>query len=241
MKNFLLYITQLSLLRIILYITLGLAMWVISFLYTDRIDLVLVTCGFTIINSLLFSYMLCKMGASNLPSSFAACSYWLLMSAWPNFHTYWQGQIWVLGMICILLLATQLGYQREAVEEVFVASLLASALSLVIPTACIGIFLLWIVILLRKSLTIRLLLASLIGISIVLFYTCMAIRLGWINYSWSIFVNGWDSRASWLMILSVGGYLFTYLPLRNHSIVAGLSYFIFCIVIIAAGICCLFI
>ena len=216
-------------------------MWVPSFLYTLSIGLVLLTAGLIIINALLFSYMLCKMGVSNLPSSFAACSYWLLMSALPMFHTYWQGQVWVLGIICMLLLTTHFSYQHEAVEEVFVASLLLSALSLLVPTACVGIFLLWIVMLLRQSLTIRLLLASLIGITIVLFYTYLAIRVGWINYSWSTFVDGWNSEALWLMLLSGGVYVFTYLPLRNHSVVVGLSYFLFCTALIVIGICCLFI
>jgi len=163
------------------------------------------------------------------------------MSALPMFHTYWQGQVWVLGIICMLLLTTHFSYQREAVEEVFVASLLLSALSLLIPTACVGIFLLWIVMLLRQSLTIRLLLASLIGITIVLFYTYLAIRVGWINYSWSTFVDGWNSEALWLMLLSGGVYVFTYLPLRNHSVVVGLSYFLFCTALIVIGICSIFI
>lgn len=234
------HITQFSLLRIIVCIILGLAMWVVGLLHPDNIVVQVTTAGLVVVNALLFSYILCKMGASNLPSSFAVCSYWVAFSAMPMLHTYWVGQLWIMGMMCVLLLLANMKYHHEPVEEIFVISLLSGSLSLLTPISGLGIILAWVYMLWHQVLSIRLLLASVIGVSVVALYGYLSVRVGWMDISWEHMMESVNSNTWWLLGLSVALYVAVYLPLRKSSVAAGLNYILFSLAVIGLGVCSYF-
>ena len=87
MRYFLKNIAQDNMLRTILLIVLGVAMWVPSFFEQEYLIPKIVTLLITITNALLITQCFYRGRETNLPSPFIGSTYWLAMSAIPALHT----------------------------------------------------------------------------------------------------------------------------------------------------------
>ena len=121
MRYFLKNIAQDSMLRTIILIVLGVAMWVPTFLREEKNALVIVTLVLTIINTLLTTHYFYRGGISSLPSPFVAATIWFASSAFPTLHSCWQAQLVIMGVLLACLVVLRMDYQHEATEEAFAA------------------------------------------------------------------------------------------------------------------------
>jgi hypothetical protein len=85
-----------------------------------------------------------------------------------------------------------------------------------------------------------LLLASVIGVSVVALYSYLSVRVGWMDISWEHMMESVNSNTWWLLGLSVALYVAVYLPLRKSSVAAGLNYILFSLAVIGLGVCSYF-
>ena len=111
-------------LRTIILIVLGVAMWVPTFLREENNALVIVTLVLTIINTLLTTHYFYRGGISSLPSPFVAATIWFASSAFPTLHSCWQAQLVIMGVLLACLVLLKMDYQHEATEEAFLATLI---------------------------------------------------------------------------------------------------------------------
>lgn len=212
-------------------------MWVVSLLYTGDVGLVLLTLTLVLANALVCSYMFSKIGITNLPTAFVASSYFLLMSAIPQLHACWQGQVCVLGILVIVLLLNRAVYQRDGVEESFLSSVIVCLLGFLYPWALVLLPLMWVLLLIQRAMTLRVLLASLIGVLLVAIYAQIIWYLGWMDSYLSTFLELWSN---WHIALAVGVWVLTlwlaYFPLKKESVATGVFYCVGIVLALAWGI-----
>jgi hypothetical protein len=212
-------------------------MWVVSLLYTGDVGLVLLTLTLVLANALVCSYMFSKIGITNLPTAFVASSYFLVMSAIPQLHACWQGQVCVLGILVIVLLLNRAVYQRDGVEESFLSSVIVCLLGFLYPWALVLLPLMWVLLLIQRAMTLRVLLASLIGVLLVAIYAQIIRYLGWMDSYLSTFLELWSN---WHIALAVGMWVLTlwltYFPLKKESVATGIFYCVGIVLALAWGI-----
>jgi hypothetical protein len=212
-------------------------MWVVSLLYTGDVGLVLLTLTLVLANALVCSYMFSKIGITNLPTAFVASSYFLVMSAIPQLHACWQGQVCVLGILVIVLLLNRAVYQRDGVEESFLSSVIVCLLGFLYPWALVLLPLMWVLLLIQRAMTLRVLLASLIGVLLVAIYAQIIRCLGWMDSYLSTFLELWSN---WHIALAVGMWVLTlwlaYFPLKKESVATGVFYCVGIVLALAWGI-----
>lgn len=202
-------------------------MWMPSFWYVSEAKLLLITLGLVLVNAVLCSYVFSRIGITNLPSSFVAGSYFLFMSSVPQLATCWQGQMCITGIFAIILLLTHTGRFQELVEESFLSTVIICLLCFVYPMAVVLIPLVWIFLILRRSMTLRVLLASLLGILLVAIYTLIIGYIGWVDFSWPTILT---YISDYMTAVAVGLFCFVlliaYWPVKRESMTAGIFYFV---------------
>lgn len=165
------------------------------------------------------------MDVTNLPSPFVASTYWFAMAAIPMLHTCWQGHLTCFGILVAILILLHIDYQHEATEEAFLATLLWCTLSLEIAHTIAGVVLIWGYLLIKRKISLRTWLASLIAIGIYVLFALTMHYFGWLEVVWK------DQLPTiyWWEWLIVGGvylcaFLITYFPLRKESVASGVLY-----------------
>lgn len=225
MKYYLRNIAQKSPLRASVLFVLGGLAWLATLLGGGNMTQVLVTMCMTIVNTILFAQFFYKSGETNMPSGFMASTYWFGMSALPVLHDCWQLQLVLLGVWISGLIWCGIRHQDTPTEETFLITLICCFLAPMQVIAISGILSLWINLLLKGYMTLRVWCASLIGIALYALVMLVLHYMGWMPWLWmeNIPRLSWQL---WLISLAVLIALFTatMLPLRKPSVASGVVY-----------------
>lgn len=224
-------------LRTIVLIVLGIAMWVPSFTTQEYLIPKIVTLLLTIINALLFTQCLYRGRVTNLPSHFVGSTYWLAMSAIPALHTCWQAQFVIMGMLLAILTLLRTDYHHEATEEAFLSTLICCFFAPLQSTILTGIFLIWGYLIFKGLMTWRVWFASLIAIAIRVVLMLSLHYLGWLEWLW---LENIPHLSVWQWLIFGGVFLVTalllLLPLRRPSTATGIIYLTLTILLTATGV-----
>ena len=237
MRYFLKNIAQDSMLRTIILIVLGVAMWVPSFLRQENITWLITTLVLVIINTLLITRYFYKGRETNMPSPFVGSTYWLAMSAIPALHTYWQAQLTIMGLLLALLVLLNMDYQHQATEEAFLATLICCIVAVVPSILFTGVMMLWGYLIAKRQMTWRVWAASLIAIAVRIVLMAMLHYMGWLEMIWMENIPHL-SGLQWLLcdVVFLLGFLSAYLPLQRSSVGSGIFYLITIVVLAMANL-----
>ena len=237
MRYFLKNIAQDSMLRTIILIVLGVAMWVPSFTTQEYLIPKIVTLLLTIINALLITHCFYRGRETNLPSHFVGSTYWLAMSAIPALHTCWQAQFVIMGMLLAILTLLRTDYHHEATEEAFLSTLICCFFAPLQSTIMTGIIMIWGYLIFKGLMTWRVWFASLIAIAIRVVLMLGLHYLGWLEWLW---LENIPHLSVWQWLIFGGVFLVTalllLLPLRRPSTATGIIYLTLTILLTATGI-----
>lgn len=208
--------------RTIIFVLIGLTSWIVSLVQDESYIAVIATMALSLINSLLIAQLFYKGGETNIPSIFVTSTYWFAISVVPVLHTYWQAQLVILIVLSVLLTLLQIGYQQEATEEVFLATLICCFLAPLKPVLITSIFLLWGYLIAKGHMTWRVWAASLIAIALRVMIMIILHYFGWMEWLWLENIP----RLSGVQWAIFGGVflctsLAILLPLRKASIASG--------------------
>ena len=224
-------------LRTIILIVLGVAMWVPSFFEREYLIPKVVTLLITITNALLITQCFYRGRETNLPSPFVGSTYWLAMSAIPALHTCWQTQFVIMGMLLAILTLLRTDYHHEATEEAFLSTLICCFFAPVPVTILTGILLIWGYLIFKGLMTWRVWFASLIAIAVRVILMAVLHFFGWLEWLWMENIPHLTAR-QWLIFCGI--FLLTalllLLPLRKPSVASGTIYLILTILLIATGV-----
>jgi hypothetical protein len=237
MRYFLKNIAQDSMLRTVILIVLGVAMWVPSFLRQENSALVIVTLVLTIVNTLLTTHYFYRAGITSLPSPFVAATTWFGFSAIPALHTCWQAQFVIMGIFLALLVLLNMDYQHEATEEAFLATLICCIVAVVPSILFTGVMMLWSYLIAKRQMTWRVWAASLIAIAVRIVLMAMLHYMGWLEMIWMENIPHL-SGLQWLLcdVVFLLGFLSAYLPLQRSSVGSGIFYLITIVVLAMANL-----
>ena len=237
MRYFLKNIAQDSMLRTVILIVLGVAMWVPSFLRQENSALVIVTLVLTIVNTLLTTHYFYRAGITSLPSPFVAATIWFGFSAIPALHTCWQAQFVIMGIFLALLVLLNMDYQHEATEEAFLATLICCVVAVTPSIFFTGIMMLWGYLIAKRQMTWRVWLASLIAIAVRVVFMTILHYFGWLE---SIWMENIPRLSGILWGIFLGVFLLTslavILPMRRPSVGSGVFYTIYMLLCVVIGI-----
>lgn len=224
MKYFLKNIAQNSLPRTIIFIVLGVAMWIPTLLSGNGVVMVVATMVLVATNAIVMSRMFCRLGVTNLPSVFVMTTYWVTMSSIPLLHACWQAQVVAMGVMVAYNVLLQTTYQTPPVEQAFVSTLIICGVSLLLPEAIWLIVLIWGFFIFRRVITWRVWVASMLAIAAFAIYMAVAYFLGWTEVPWA---DMWN-MAHWPIWMAVGMSvvvtLINLLPLQWATMPSGVIY-----------------
>ncbi len=204
-------------------------MWILSCVMSDDIYSVITTLVFMSINMWLLVKLFCGTGVTNLPSMFLASTFWFAMSS-PLLHTCWQGHLTALGALLSCLILIRINYQKEATEELFLATLIWSITSISLALLVSGILLMWIYLLINHKFTLRVWLASLVAVAIYFIFSIILHHFGWLELVWKENISVMSLK-SWLIIagMYIATIVITYIPLKKDSLGGGIVYLLYMI------------
>lgn len=224
MKYFLKNIAQNSLPRTIIFIVLGMAMWIPTLLSGNGVVMVVATMVLVATNAIVMSRMFCRLGVTNLPSVFVMTTYWVTMSSIPVLHACWQAQVVAMGVMVAYNVLLQTTYQTPPVEQAFVSTLTICGVSLLLPEAIWLIVLIWGFFIFRRVITWRVWVASMLAIAAFALYMAVAYFLGWTEVPWA---DMWN-MAHWPIWMAIGMSvvvtLINLLPLQWATMASGVIY-----------------
>lgn len=224
-------------LRTILLIVLGVAMWVPSFFEQEYLIPKVVTLLITITNALLITQCFYRGRETNLPSPFVGSTYWLAMSAIPALHTCWQTQFVIMGMLLAILTLLRTDYHHESTEEAFLSTLICCFFAPLPVTILTGILLIWGYLIFKGLMTWRVWFASLIAIAVRVILMAVLHFFGWLEWLWMENIPHLTAR-QWLIFCGI--FLLTalllLLPLRKPSVASGTIYLTLTILLTATGV-----
>ena len=224
-------------LRTILLIVLGMAMWIPSFFRQENTAWLIATLVLVILNTLLTTQYFYKSGITNLPSPFVAATMWLGLSAIPALHTCWQTQFVIMGVLLACLVLLKIDYQNEATEEVFLATLICCVVAVIPSIFFTGIMMLWSYLIAKRQMTWRVWAASLIAIAIRIVGMAVLHYMGWLQVIWMENIPHL-SGLLWLLfgVVYLLSFLSIYIPLKRPSVSSGVFYLITIIILIFANL-----
>ena len=224
-------------LRTILLIVLGVAMWVPSFFEQEYLIPKVVTLLITITNALLITQCFYRGRETNLPSPFVGSTYWLAMSAIPALHTCWQTQFVIMGMLLAILTLLRTDYHHESTEEAFLSTLICCFFAPLQSTIMTGILLIWGYLIFKGLMTWRVWFASLIAIAVRVILMAVLHFFGWLEWLW---MENIPHLTAWQWLIFCGIFLLTalllLLPLRKPSVASGTIYLTLTILLTATGV-----
>lgn len=224
MKYFLKNIAQNSLPRTIIFIVLGVAMWIPTLLSGNGVVMVVATMVLVATNAIVMSRMFCRLGVTNLPSVLVMTTYWVTMSSIPLLHACWQAQVVAMGVMVAYNVLLQTTYQTPPVEQAFVSTLIICGVSMLLPEAIWLIMLIWGFFIFRRVITWRVWVASMLAIAAFALYMAVAYYLGWTEVPWA---DMWN-MAHWPIWMAVGMSvvvtLINLLPLQWATMASGVIY-----------------
>lgn len=223
--------------RTISLVLIGLFIWIMSLSAGIHMVSKWVTLGLTIVNTFLLSQLLYKNGETNIPSSFVATTYWLVMSVTSSFHVAWQTQLVVFMFLVSGLIWSRIKYQDTPTEECFLISLICCFLAPALGLSLFGIISLWVCLLIKGYMTWRVWCASLIAIAQYAMIVSILHYMDWVQWLWweNIPQLNWQR---WILFLGIffGTLIVTLLPLRRPSVSSGMAYIVFVIFVLGCGV-----
>ena len=224
-------------LRTVILIVLGVAMWVPSFFEQEYLIPKVVTLLITITNALLITQCFYRGRETNLPSPFVGSTYWLAMSAIPALHTCWQTQFVIMGMLLAILTLLRTDYHHESTEEAFLSTLICCFFAPLQSTIMTGILLIWGYLIFKGLMTWRVWFASLIAIAVRVILMAVLHFFGWLEWLW---MENIPHLTAWQWLIFCGIFLLTalllLLPLRKPSVASGTIYLTLTILLTATGV-----
>lgn len=225
MKYFLKNIAQKSLMRTILLVLIGLSMWIVSTLNGNGVVTGMLGITLVIINSLLITQSVCRIGWTNLPSGFVAATSFLLLSALSIWNLCWQVHIVMLEYTIATTLFARMNIQEEAKEQAYLLTLLCCVLSPHLYVIVVGVLYILFYLLTRSHFTWRVFVAILLAISTYVLYAAIFRYFGWWETLW--LENLPKLPWQWCLI-GIGVYVYLFLmllfPLKRPSISSGIIY-----------------
>lgn len=174
------YITRIPL-SIGLLLSIGVLCGWIPALLTQPLVQTIPTLLLTILNAIVFLWVLVAMGITRDRDGLPLLIYILTVTALPVLHTAWQGQLGVLLLLLVLRLLHTAFRQKDTTEDSFLTTLLILIGSLWIPDMVWLVPLVWLSYFFLHSLNLRVFLASVIGMAAFAIYVSLAVYLGWIG------------------------------------------------------------
>lgn len=227
MKYFLRNIAQNSLVRTIAFVLIGLLVWICRLVTLDSLTAGLWTMALTLVNSLLITRYVSKVGWTNLPSAFVVSTVWMLLSVLSMWQLCWQVHLVVLMFTIVGVVLVRMNIQEEAREQAYGLALLCCILSphyIASIAACLCVLAYLVV---RSRITWRVMVAWLLGIATYVLYGAIVRYLGWCAPCWleHLPMLPWQ----WWMI-GLGSYLWValmvYMPIVRASVFSGVLYII---------------
>ena len=217
---------------------LGVGMWVPSFILLDEVWTLVTTLLLVITNAILMMRVFYKTKATPFLSSFVPFAYWALCSALPLLHYCWQGQVAVLGAQLTYIILLGIDFQHQPLSESFLSTLVLCCTALFVPEIVFVIPLVWIYIIYRRVMTLRVILASLIAIATFAMYYTIAVLLGWIDLG-AMNMFSLSHLPMWLAVAQmIVCSLIIYLPVRFPSVWWGALFVFSCLAAIATCTTC---
>ena len=215
---------------------IGLVSWGLSLTQQCNIAEIATLC-LTAMNSLMLALVFYKTGKTKFPSPFVAFTYWLGMSALPLLHHCWQTQMLAFGVFAIIIIIHGVNYQKEAVEEAFLTTLICCFLSPIRWLMIAFIIILWVVYIIKGWMTWRIWAAAFIALALRILVMLALHYFNFAPFFWSENIPQlpWQSWAIFVGIFTITT-ISTLLPIRKPSIASGVVYLTYIFILVSAGI-----
>lgn len=237
MNYFLRNIAQNGLMRTITLVLIGLCLWIVSLWRGVSFGHMGVGVVLVLINSLLATQTVYRVGWTNLPSGFVVSSIWVILSAFSVWHLCWQIHVVAMMFFIAILVFSKMNIQQEATEQAYILTLMCLVVSphLSVMVTCILYVLGYLLV--RSHFTWRVLVAILLAIATYVLYSAIFRYLGWLDFLWMENLP----KLPWQWWLLGGGvymlsWLMLYLPITKPSITSGILYIIGIIGTITGGV-----
>ena len=237
MKYFLKNIAQSGLMRTLIWVLVGLCLWIVSLWRGVSFDYMGVGIVLVLINSLLATQTAYRIGWNNLPSGFVFSTVWLVLSSLSLWQLCWQVHVVAMMFFIAMLVFSKMNLQQEATEQAYVLTLMCLIVSphWIVMIACILYILGYLLV--RSHFTWRVLVAILLAVATYVLYSAIFRYLGWLDFLW--LENLPQLPWQW-WLLGGGTYLFTwlmlYLTITKPSTLSGSIYIIGILGSVIAGI-----
>ena len=236
MKYLLKNIAQHSPMRTILLVLVGLSLWII-YLREGEIAEKLLGLTLTVVNSVLMTHCIYRIGWINMPSSFAGTTAWIMLTALSLWCTCWQVHIVALIYMITIMIFSKINIQQEATEQAYILVLIWLIFSPQLSVIITSILYIIGYLLTRTHFTWRVLVAILLAIGTYIMYAAILRYFGWMEPLWleNLPKLPWQW---WIGGGSIYGLLWTmiYIPITKSSITGGIIYIIGVTSIVAAAI-----
>ena len=237
MNYFLRNIAQNGLMRTITLVLIGLCLWIISLWRGVSFGHMGVGVVLVLINSLLATQTVYRVGWTNLPSGFVVSTIWVILSAFSVWHLCWQIHVVAMMFFIAILVFSKMNIQQEATEQAYILTLMCLVVSphLSVMVTCFLYVLGYLLV--RSHFTWRVLVAILLAIATYVLYSAIFRYLGWLDFLWMENLP----KLPWQWWLLGGGvymlsWLMLYLPITKPSITSGILYIIGIIGTITGGV-----
>ena len=237
MNYFLRNIAQNGLMRTITLVLIGLCLWIISLWRGVSFGHMGVGVVLVLVNSLLATQTVYRVGWTNLPSGFVVSTIWVILSAFSVWHLCWQIHVVAMMFFIAILVFSKMNIQQEATEQAYILTLMCLVVSphLSVMVTCILYVLGYLLV--RSHFTWRVLVAILLAIATYVLYSAIFRYLGWLDFLWMENLP----KLPWQWWLLGGGvymlsWLMLHLPITKPSITSGILYIIGIIGTITGGV-----
>jgi hypothetical protein len=236
MKYLLKNIAQHSPMRTILLVLVGLSLWII-YLREGEIAEKLLGLTLTVVNSVLMTHCIYRIGWINMPSSFAGTTAWIMLTALSLWCTCWQVHIVALIYMITIMIFSKINIQQEATEQAYILVLIWLIFSPQLSVIITSILYIIGYLLTRTHFTWRVLVAILLAIATYVMYAAIIRYLGWLEPLW--LEN--TPKLPWLCWIGAGSvyillWIIIFFPIKKPSVVSGIIYIIGVTSAIVAGV-----
>lgn len=236
MRYLLKNIVQDSPMRTILLVLIGLSLWILH-LREGEIAEKLLGLTLTVVNSVLMTHCIYRIGWINMPSSFAGTTAWIMLTALSLWCTCWQVHIAALMFMITIMVFSNINIQQEATEQVYTLVLMWLTISPHWGIAILSILYILGYSLTKTHFTWRVLVAILLAIATYVMYAAIIRYLGWLEPLWLENLP----KLPWLWWIGGGSiyallWTMIYIPITKSSITGGIIYIIGVTSIVAAAI-----
>ncbi len=193
----------------------------------------------TLLNAFCFTLLVYQRGITRKLEGLPFVLYLLAISVLSVLHAQWLLQIVVLLFQVTLGLVLR-GYRNDrAVEPAFLSALLLGVTALIVPDVVFLLPVVWLMFIVQRAMSLRVFLASIIGASVVLLYTVLFSKLGWIQLVdwtdvWARNMNGVRDAINGVstIVIAVCGLFFGIANLTHQNIEnTAITIFVWCMIL----------